>query len=181
MPLVGLIGMLKQAAIMAAAVTSALCSAQGLLAYASSRPDPVATVGEAAAEAEPVAAPAAGKAAQIAKAADGHYWAQAEVDGRWVKFLVDTGASAVALTGDDAKRLGIDVASLDYARPVMTANGATKAALVTLPHIAVGGARVDDVQALVVRDGLPTSLLGMSFLGRLERFEATRTALILRP
>lgn len=173
--------MFKQAAIMAAAVTSALCSAQGLLAYASSRPEPVAMVGQAAPGPAPAVADASGRAAQIAKSADGHYWAQAEVDGRWVKFLVDTGASAVALTGDDARRLGIDVASLDYVRPVMTANGATKAAMVTLSHISVAGARVDDVQAMVVREGLPTSLLGMSFLGRLQRFEATRTALILRP
>jgi aspartyl protease family protein len=117
----------------------------------------------------------------VAKSPDGHYWAQANVNGRWIKFLVDTGASAVALTSVDAQRLGIDVANLDYVRPVTTANGETKAANVTLDHVTVAGARVDSVDALVVRDGLSTSLLGMSYLGRLSRFEATKTALILRP
>ena len=170
--------MLKHAAIVAVAVLSALISAQGMISFASARATPaVASVEAAPAE----AASATGRPAQIVKAADGHYWAQAQVDGRWVKFLVDTGASAVALTGDDARRLGIDLASLDYDRPVITANGPTKAATITLDHVTVAGARVDDVQAMVVPHGLPTSLLGMSYLGRLSRFEATKTALILRP
>lgn len=171
--------MLKHAAILAVAVLSALVSAQGMVSFASARATPAAAVQEAA----PVEAgsPATGGAAQIAKAADGHYWAQAQVDGRWVRFLVDTGASAVALTGDDARRLGIDLATLEYDRPVITANGPTKAATVTLGHVSVAGARVEDVRAMVVPEGLQTSLLGMSYLGRLSRFEATRTALILRP
>ncbi len=171
--------MLKHAAILAVAVLSALISAQGMVSFASARATPaVVSIEAAAVEAE---SPASGQPAQIVKAADGHYWAQAQVDGRWVKFLVDTGASAVALTGDDARRLGIDLAALEYDRPVVTANGPTKAATVMLGHITIAGARVDDVQAMVVPHGLPTSLLGMSYLGRLSRFEATKTALILRP
>ena len=126
-------------------------------------------------------APAASQAAQISKASDGHYWAQANVNGHWVKFLVDTGASAVALTGVDAQRLGVDLAGLEYDRPVTTASGQTMAAQIRLDHVTVAGARVDAVDALVVRSGLSTSLLGMSYLGRLSRFEATKTALILRP
>lgn len=169
--------MLKHVAILAVAVLSAIAAAQGLVAFASPRaqaPD------RAAIAASPAAAPAS-TAASVAKGPDGHYWANAEINGRWVRFLVDTGASAVALTAADAQRLGLDIASLDYARPVVTASGQTKAALVTLDHVSIAGAKVDDVQALVVRDGLNTSLLGMSYLGRLSRFEATRTALILRP
>jgi aspartyl protease family protein len=181
--------MLKHAAILAVAVLSALISAQGMVSFASARATPAVAAQAAAVEAaaveaaQPVEAgpPASGQAAQIVKAADGHYWAQAQVDGRWVKFLVDTGASAVALTGDDARRLGIDLAKLEYDRPVITANGPTRAATVTLGHVTVAGARVDGVQAMVVPHGLPTSLLGMSYLGRLSRFEATRTALVLRP
>jgi len=175
--------MLKHAAILAVAVLSALISAQGMVSFASARATPaVVSIEAAAVEAEAEAeSPASGQPAQIVKAEDGHYWAQAQVDGRWVKFLVDTGASAVALTGDDARRLGIDLASLEYDRPVVTANGPTKAATVMLGHITIAGARVDDVQAMVVPHGLPTSLLGMSYLGRLSRFEATKTALVLRP
>ena len=172
--------MLKHAAILVVATVSALGSAQGLLSFAAARADaPPAAVAVAI---EPAAAPLTpASAAQITKGADGHFWAQAYVNGAWVRFLVDTGASAVALTGDDARRLGVDVDALNYDRPVITANGEAKAALITLDHVAVAGARVDEVQALVVREGLQTSLLGMSYLGRLSRFEATQTALILRP
>lgn len=166
--------MLKHVAILAVATASGLSAAQGLLNLASPR-----------AAAEPrhaeTAEPAVGQAAQVSKGADGHYWAQANVNGRWVRFLVDTGASSVALTAEDARRLGIDVDALDYGRPVITANGAAKAAAVRLDRVSIAGATVEDVEAMVVRDGLPTSLLGMSYLGRLSRFEATPTALILRP
>lgn len=170
--------MLKHAAILAVAVASAVASSQLLMTVVAER--------QGAARAQTVAvvlpeAPAQGAAAQVSKAADGHFWAQADVNGRWVKFLVDTGASAVALTAADAQRLGIDVADLDYVRPVFTASGQTQAAEVTLDHVTVAGARVEEVKALVVREGLQSSLLGMSYLGRLSRFEATRTALILRP
>ncbi|MHB8529565.1 MAG: TIGR02281 family clan AA aspartic protease [Caulobacteraceae bacterium] len=119
--------------------------------------------------------------ASISKAADGHYWAEAEVDGHPIRFLVDTGATAVALTADDARRLGIDPASLNYSYSVATANGAARAAQVQLASIAVAGARVDNVQAFVLDRGLETSLLGMTYLGRLSEFQATPTALILRP
>jgi aspartyl protease family protein len=172
--------MLKHATILVVAVLAALASAQGMVSFASARAK-AAPAYEQAAVVESAVAPASGKVAQITKAADGHFWAQAEVDGHWVKFLVDTGASAVALTGDDARRLGIDMTALEYDRPVVTANGATKAATVTLDHIVVAGARIEDVQAMVVPDGLQTSLLGMTYLGRLSRFEASKTALILRP
>ena len=143
-----------------------------------------------AARATPVTAPAelarievsddAG-AASIAKSADGHFWAEADVNGSRVRFLVDTGASAVALTPSDAQRLGFDPARLNYAYKVMTANGEAHAAAVKLTSVSVSGARVADVDALVLDKGLDASLLGMTYLGRLSRFEATKTALILRP
>lgn len=125
--------------------------------------------------------PVATRQAQVSKAADGHYWAQAEVDGKAVRFLVDTGATAVALTDEDARRLGFDVQRLDYRYDVITAEGKVKAAGVKLASVSIAGARVDDVDALVIEKGLETSLLGMSYLGRLQSFEATRTALILKP
>lgn len=120
-------------------------------------------------------------AASIAKAADGHYWADANVDGHEVRFLVDTGASAVALTADDARHLGIDPNGLNYNYTVTTANGQARAAQVKLASISVGQARVNDVDAYVLDRGLETSLLGMSYLGRLSQFQATKTNLILQP
>ena len=173
--------MIKHAAVLAVAVAAALASAQGLVAMSAR-----------AAAASPSAPPATGPAttppsraaqgaASLSKSPDGHYWAEAEVEGRWIKFLVDTGASTVALTANDARRLGLDLNMLTYDRDVITANGPTKAATVTLERVAVAGAGVDRVSAVVVREGLSTSLLGMSYLGRLSRFEATPTTLILRP
>jgi aspartyl protease family protein len=124
---------------------------------------------------------AQGAPAQVTKAADGHYWAEASVNGAAVRFLVDTGATAVALTAADARRLGLDIEALDYRVDVATADGKTRAAPVRLASITIAGARVNDVEALVLESGLQTSLLGMSYLGRLSSFEATRTALILKP
>ncbi len=119
--------------------------------------------------------------AAVRKAADGHFWANAQVNGQPVRFLVDTGATAVALTPADAERLGFRPFDLDYGRRVITAGGASRAAAVTLSSVSVDGARLEDVDALVVERGLDVSLLGMSYLGRLARFEANREALVLQP
>lgn len=134
---------------------------------------------------EPVAyverGPVSGQTAAVSKAADGHYWAEGVANGARVRFLVDTGASAVALTLADAKRLGLAPERLDYGYEVSTAGGKARAARVMLDSVSVAGARVADVEAFVIEKGLETSLLGMSYLGRLSRFEATPRALILRP
>ena len=120
-------------------------------------------------------------AAQLTKGADGHFWAEATVDGKAVRFLVDTGATAVSLSLADAQRLGIDTDKLNYDYSVITADGRTRAASVKLASVAIAGARVRDVDALVIEKGLETSLLGMSYLGRLSRFEATPRALNQHP
>lgn len=124
---------------------------------------------------------AEGGAAQLTKDSDGHFWAQGNVDGKAVRFLVDTGATAVSLSMADAQRLGIDTSKLNYDYNVITADGRTRAASVKLASVAIAGARVRDVDALVIEKGLENSLLGMSYLGRLSRFEATPTSLILHP
>lgn len=121
------------------------------------------------------------RAAQVRKAADGHFWARGESHGEEARFLVDTGATTVALTLDDAKRFGLDVTRLSFRQTIATAAGQARAAPVTLDYLAVGPARVERVEALVIEQGLPSSLLGMSYLGRLKGFEADQHALILRP
>jgi len=117
----------------------------------------------------------------VPKASDGHYWAEGDVDGRRVKFLVDTGATVVALTAQDARRLGIDTDRLRFGSSVVTAAGRARAASVRLASVTVAGARLENVDALVIDKGLDASLLGMSYLGRLSSFQATRQALFLRP
>lgn len=124
---------------------------------------------------------ASGTDAQVVKGADGHYWAEANIEGKAVRVLVDTGASVVALTRADALRLGVDPEPEAFTGKVQTASGVVRAAPVQLKTISVAGARVDRVEALVVEQGLEYSLLGMSYLGRLSAFSATPAGLTLRP
>ncbi|MHB8285519.1 MAG: TIGR02281 family clan AA aspartic protease [Caulobacteraceae bacterium] len=178
--------MMRHSVVVGVGVVVALAAAKSLVSYADAPPTNAAVATapvlrsaqtlDARAEPTTAAAPA-----EITKRADGHYWAEAEVNGRWIHCLVDTGATAVALTQADASRLGLNPASLTYNIAVNTANGATTAAQVDLEYVSVSGARVDHVAAMVVKDGLSQSLLGMTYLGRLARFEATPTTLILRP
>jgi aspartyl protease family protein len=168
--------MLKFAMIGLVGALAAAASAKAVLTYGHA--DSVTDLRPAQAVADDGAS---GSAAQVVKAPDGHYWAEAAVNGKAVRLLVDTGATAVALTADDARRLGFDPKGLDYSYRVATASGQARAARIRLASVSVAGAEVENVDALVIDRGLQTSLLGMTYLGRLSRFEATPTALILRP
>ncbi len=116
----------------------------------------------------------------LGSAGNGHFWADAKVDGTHVRFLVDTGASHIALTPFDAQRLGYDLDELDYRVPYQTANGTAYAAPVTLEEVSIGTITVRDVRASVSQGGLSKSLLGMSFLGELSTMELSGDRLILR-
>ena len=169
---------LSSAGVMALAVASALTTAWWL--------NHAETRGQAhAATPAPLHAPAHGSPAQLLKAADGHYWADALIDARSgqraVRVMVDTGASVVVLTPADAARLGLRLKADDFSSTIITASGPVRAAPVALRTVAVAGARVEQVEALVVERGLPHSLLGMSYLGRLSSFSATPVGLTLRP
>ncbi len=111
---------------------------------------------------------------------NGQYYAQAQVNRGSVRFLVDTGASTIALTLEDARKAGINLNALRYTTPVHTANGVAYAAPVRLDEVRIGGIRLRNVQGLVIKEGLNISLLGMTFLGELQKVEATPTQLILR-
>ena len=173
--------MLRHLVVVTVALATALGAAQQMMKVSAARAAAAQPIAVASAATGPASEPDGPIAAQVSKSADGHYWAEAEMDGRWVHCMIDTGASYVALTRTDAQRLGIDLQALTYDVPVTTANGTAHAARVQLSYVSVAGARVEQVSAMVVNDGLSTSLLGMSYLGRLSRFEATPTALILRP
>ncbi|NJC40136.1 aspartyl protease family protein [Brevundimonas alba] len=164
---------LSSMAVMALAVASALTTAWWM--------DHAGLRSRAWAATPVASAPATGRPGQVLKAADGHYWAEAEIDGRAVRVMVDTGASAVVLTREDAARLGLKLTADDFSGTIVTASGPVRAAAVRLKAVAVAGARVDAVEALVVEHGLPHSLLGMSYLGRLSAFTATPAGLTLRP
>ncbi len=118
--------------------------------------------------------------AAIRREKDGHYWARANVDGQFIRVMVDTGASTVALTREDARKLGFDPDSLDYRWRVRTAGGDVMGAYVTLKSVKIGGVKVENIEAMVLQEGLTQSLLGMSFLGQLYSYEFRGDSLILR-
>ena len=119
-------------------------------------------------------------AVMVSKANSGHFEVTAEVNGQDVLMLFDTGASAVVLTADDARRAGIDVDALSFTIPVSTANGTARAATVTLDDFAVGDIHRIRVPAMVAQPGrLDTSLMGMSFLGTLTGYDIRGDRLIL--
>ncbi|KAB2318283.1 TIGR02281 family clan AA aspartic protease [Betaproteobacteria bacterium SCN1] len=97
----------------------------------------------------------------------GHFTAAGSVNGYPVTFLVDTGATSVAINAAEARRLGVDYKA-GQAVGVQTAAGLVKAWRVTLNTVKVGGISVNQVEGLVVETGLSIPLLGMSFLNRME-------------
>jgi aspartyl protease family protein len=110
----------------------------------------------------------------------GHFLVDARVDGRRMDFLVDTGATVIAIPEREAARLGIHPARRDYTAQIRTANGIIHGAPTRLGMVEVGGLTVRDVEAVIMRDGaLGQNLLGMSFLSRLRRFEFANGRLVL--
>jgi len=109
----------------------------------------------------------------------GQFIVNATVNGTAVQFLVDTGASGIALSQRDARRLGIDPKELGYTGIFSTANGTTRAAPVKLDSIQIGPLSANDVSAWVNEGDLDQSLLGMSYLSKLGRIEIRGGTLIL--
>ena len=110
----------------------------------------------------------------------GHFLVEAEIDGVAIEFLVDTGASTVVLSEDDAELLGLYADELDFTERYQTANGIIEGAPVVLDYMRIGDLELEDVRSTVIRAPLDRSLLGMSFLSRLEGYEVERDRLILR-
>lgn len=124
-----------------------------------------------------------GDAGQITlpRQADGHYYLTALVNDVPVDFVVDTGASHIVLSRDDARRVGIDPETLAFIGTANTANGPVATAPVRLDSITVEGLRSDGVRA-VVNDGVMNgSLLGMTYLDRFSRIEISAGQLVLTP
>jgi aspartyl protease family protein len=122
----------------------------------------------------------ASRSVVIAPGSGGHFRVAGRIDGRRVNFMVDTGASVIALTARDAATLGIHPAERDYIAMVKTANGAMRVAPVELDMVEIDDLEVHNVAAVVLPPGvLNENLLGLSFLSRLRRFEYTDGKLVL--
>lgn len=105
----------------------------------------------------------------IAKGIGGHFWVAGSIDGRAVHFMVDTGATTVAMNENEAKRLGIDYRVNGQPVSVSTASGVAQAWRIKLDSVKIGAIEVLGVEAAVVQGDAPTEvLLGMSFLGRVR-------------
>lgn len=113
---------------------------------------------------------------------NGQFAVDGTVNGTSVRFLFDTGASMVVLAAQDAARAGIDPATLDFRLPVMTASGRTEVAPVRVSEMSIGGITRSGVRAAVAKPGdLDTSLLGLTFLNRLEGYGVRQDRLVLYP
>jgi aspartyl protease family protein len=116
----------------------------------------------------------------IPPSSNGHFHVDGRIDGRRLTFMVDTGASVIALTERGASTLGIHPAERDYVATVSTANGTVRAAPIRLGMVEIDDLVVHDVAAVVLPDGaLSENLLGLSFLSRLRRFEYSGGKLVL--
>jgi aspartyl protease family protein len=111
----------------------------------------------------------------------GQFIVAAKVNNVPTSLLFDTGASTVVIRAEDARKMGVDVANLDYDVDVTTANGAALAADTTIDRIAIGPIVVRNVRALIARPGaLTENLLGANFLDRLQSYSVERGRLVLK-
>lgn len=167
-PLVWAFGLLASAAVTGLGVGDRL-SALGL----SPRPQ--------AATATPAGAVASNPVVVVNADWRGHYSVHPSVEGRTIRMMVDTGATMVALSFEDAERAGIRVPPRDFRHPIGTANGVVMAAQVRIDELRLGDITVRGVEATVLpRGAMQGSLLGMSFLRRLKAFEVASGRLTLK-
>jgi aspartyl protease family protein len=143
---------------------------------------PASASATVAAKTIPVDMPAQTGARSLIVARDGrgHFATEGRIDGQRIAFMVDTGASVVALNETSAARFGLRPMPGQYTAAVTTANGTVKAARARLAMLDVGGLIVRDVDAMVLPDqALSENLLGLSFLSKLKRFEYANGQLVL--
>lgn len=125
--------------------------------------------------------PIEGKGGTLAfrKSEDGHFYIKAEVNGTPVLFLLDTGASSIVLTPQDAKRIGFDFKALRFNQVYNTANGRVMGASVKLHRLQIGSIAMDNIAASVNGAEMDKSLLGMRFLESLKSYKVEGDVLVL--
>jgi aspartyl protease family protein len=115
----------------------------------------------------------------LERESNGHFYALAKVNGQLVRFIVDTGASTVALTVEDAERLGIPVNPATFEVVGEGASGLVRGKLITLDSVEIDGKRVDNVRASVL-EGSRLSLLGQSYLSRMGEVQMKGDYMVLK-
>jgi aspartyl protease family protein len=161
---------------------AAICVA-GFVYYSDFKAVTLRSLGYAEPRAAEASAPATRShgVVEIRAGESGHFHAEAEINGRSIPVLVDTGATMLALTYEDAETAGILLRPSDFTQSVATANGIARVAPVTVDRVSIGDITVRGVAASVSEPGrLKMTLLGMSFLGRLERVDMRAGVLLLQ-
>lgn len=115
----------------------------------------------------------------VPRARDGHYYLTLQINGNPIRFVVDTGATDMVLTQNDAARVGLDLANLNYLGRANTANGEVRTAFVRLDQVVLGGVTDQNVAAVVNEGQMEESLLGMGYLQRWGRIEIAGGELVL--
>ncbi len=116
---------------------------------------------------------------ELRRADDGHFYARVRVNGAEIRFMVDTGATNLVLSRQDARRIGLAMDSLNYLLPSSTANGTVYGAGVVLERVELGGFVDTDVRAVVNGGQMNISLLGLTYLDRFRRFSVEGDRLLL--
>lgn len=117
---------------------------------------------------------------RLDRSGDSHFYADTRVDGADIRMMVDSGASIVALTRPDAEAIGIDVDGLPVVGMARTAGGEVPMRVVMLDSVEVGGIKVRDVRAAVIEADMGVSLLGQSFLSKLDAVNVEGDMMTLR-
>lgn len=116
---------------------------------------------------------------EVPRAPDGHYYVTAEVNGTPIRMILDTGATDMVLSADDAEAAGIDLQDLTYFGQAATANGTVRIAPVRLDEITLGPVNDRNFRAYVSEGEMPGSLMGMAYLQNFSRIEIENDALVL--
>ncbi|MEO3386565.1 TIGR02281 family clan AA aspartic protease [Mesorhizobium sp. CAU 1741] len=123
---------------------------------------------------------ASGRTVRLDADARGHFSGDFRLNGRTVPAMIDTGATVVAINETTARRIGLYLARADFTAAVETANGRAMAAPATIDRLEIGGIEVRDIRAVVLEDEVLTStLVGMSFLSRLRRYQVESGTMVL--
>ncbi len=137
----------------------------------------------AASAAQPKAAglfePSPYKETELRRRPNGHFYVTADVNGAAITFLVDTGASTVALSEADARAAGIEFTPAEFEPIGRTANGVARGKPVTLPKVSIEGKDVTEVEAAII-EGADLSLLGQSYLARISSVQMNGDTMVLR-
>jgi aspartyl protease family protein len=115
----------------------------------------------------------------LTRAQDGHFYLNSIINNQKIRFLIDTGASDVALSLNDARKIGINIKKINFDKIYHTANGKAYGASVILDHLIINNVKFKKVSASIMSSEMGISLLGMTFLNRLKKFEFRANNLIL--